>query len=75
MKILGVARMIDNPRAVCVLLKDAPTDGDLRRLHDVLRANQPPPYCCSCGSPRCVFDAQWGNNAHNALLTGGRRPC
>jgi hypothetical protein len=30
---VGVARMIDNPKAVVVLLEEAPSEADLRRIH------------------------------------------
>lgn len=75
MKVRSVSRVADNPKVVLVTLDVEPSDGDLRRLHEVLRANQLPPYCCSCGSPRCVFDTQWGSGAHHALLSGGKCPC
>lgn len=74
MKVRGVSRVADNPKAVLVTLDVEPTDGDLRRLHEVLRANQLPPYCCSCGSHRCVIDAQWGSGAHQRIFEG-KSPC
>lgn len=40
-RVLGVGRMGDNPRAVLVSLERAPTDDELRALHDYLRGFAP----------------------------------
>lgn len=37
MKVQGVGRMADNPRAVLISLDERPSDDDLRDLHEFLR--------------------------------------
>lgn len=39
-KVMGVGRMADNDRAVLVMLKQQPTDDELRGLHQFLRGWQ-----------------------------------
>lgn len=40
MKVQGVGRMADNPRAVLISLDERPSDNDLRDLHEFLRTWQ-----------------------------------
>lgn len=36
-RVVGVSRMFDNPKALLLSLDRAPTDDDLRRIHEALR--------------------------------------
>lgn len=36
-KATGVSRLVENERAVLVMLDNAPSDEDLRRIHEALR--------------------------------------
>lgn len=42
LKVRGVGRMADEPRALLVALSERPTDDDIRSLHEFLRGWSPP---------------------------------
>jgi hypothetical protein len=37
LRVMGVGRVADNPRALLVLLTEIPTDNELRAFHDYVR--------------------------------------